>query len=212
MEACEVVQANPNTLDSYMGHKGRPLNASLPNFDWQTQIVSDISHNVSNVCKMFLRVLVGKGDGAFYSSWGNKDKMHRIECELLGVFPSVWTSVGGDLPWRLSAMDLQQAERRSMSLVYPHYTEVVSIGGKSYWTKPSAMWKMSHKNMILLVLLPTCLRGIVTRVHKAICHLAEASRLLLGQVFSFNRARELRVPTGSFSGTTCILLLVIISF
>ena len=97
-------------------------------------------------------------------------------------------------------MNIQQAERRTLSLVYPHYTEVVTIAGKSYWTKPSAMWKMSHKNMILLVLLPTCLRGLVPAVHEALCHLAEGLRLIKGQIFSFLRAREHQVPMGSLAG------------
>ena len=108
MEACEIVEANPHTTDHYMGHTGRPLNASLPNFEWQNQIVSDISHNLANVAKMVIRLLVGNGEGSLYSTWGISDKLHRIECELLGVFPSVWQSVGGDLPWRLSAMDKQK--------------------------------------------------------------------------------------------------------
>ena len=95
---------------------------------------------------------------------------------------------------------VSQVESRTLSLVYPHYTEVLSVAGKSFWTKPSVMWKMSHKHIILLVLLPTCLRGLVERVHEAVCGLAEALRLLDGQVFSIRRAREHHVPFGSYAG------------
>ena len=258
-----------------MGHKGRPLGASMPNFSWQNGILPDLMHNVSNVCKMVLRCLVGHKPsyGALYGSWGHTtDNKHRAECELLGVFPSVWR--GGSLPWRLnglehaqvrmskwyifcidSSMDSMsclpfpihnplvlfvvasycesydihtnnhnylhthththlitysatqsahsltyQVEERSMALVYPHYTEVASAQGKSYWSKSSSVWKMSQKHLVLLVLLPTTLRGMVSCMHEAVCRIAEGMRLINGQALSFNQSRKLCTPPGSLAG------------
>ena len=107
MEACALLESNPS-LGSYMGHKGRPLNAPFPNFSWQNHLLPDQMHNLANVCKMILRVLVGHSSayGALYSSWGVlTDYKHRAECELLGVFPRVWNGAGGDLPWRLNGLE-----------------------------------------------------------------------------------------------------------
>ena len=113
MEACRLVLATPN-MESYMGHKGRPIYAALRNFHWFKHNFPDIGHNLSNVIKMELRMLVGKlGSGKFYQDWKNLDSLHRAECELRGVFASVWkrelddlaaadSPVESPLPWRLT--------------------------------------------------------------------------------------------------------------
>ena len=59
---------------------------------------------------------------------------------------------------------------------------------------------MSQKHLVLRVLLPTTLRGKVSRMHEAICRIAEGLRLLDGVVVSLNRARKLCLPPGSRSG------------
>ena len=108
MEACALLESTPG-LKHYMGHKGRPLGASMPNFDWQNGLLPDPMHNISNVCKMLLRCLVGfkTSYGALYTSWGRlTDSRHRAECELLGIFPRVWR--GAPLPWRFNGMDHDQ--------------------------------------------------------------------------------------------------------
>ena len=215
----------------------------MPNFSWQKGLLPDPMHNISNVCKMLLRCLVGfkTSCGALYAGWGRlTDSKHRAECELLGVFPSVWR--GAPMPWRLNGMDHKQVrtnshttythstntclhtptptaprhiptlilshaysltyqvENRSMALVYPHYTEVVSLQRKSYWSKSSAIWKMSQKKLVMLVLMPTTLRGLVPLMHKAICRIAEGMRLIDGQAMSLNRSRRLCIPPGMLAG------------
>lgn len=108
MEACALLESTPG-LKHYMGHKGRPLGASMPNFSWQNGLLPDPMHNISNVCKMLLRCLVGfkTSYGALYTSWGRlTDSRHRAECELLGIFPRVWR--GAPLPWRFNGMDHDQ--------------------------------------------------------------------------------------------------------
>jgi len=102
-----------------------------------------------------------------------------------------------------SLIQFQQhkVEARSNALVYPHYTEVVSVKGQSYWSKSSAMWKMSQKHLVLLQLLPTTLRGFVPQMHEASCRLAEGLRLLDGQVHSRNRAKELCLDPRSRAGS-----------
>ena len=84
--------------------------------------------------------------------------------------------------------------------MYPHYTEVVALKGKSYWSKSSSIWKMSQKHMVMLVLMPTTLRGLVSRMHEAICRIAEGMRLIDGQALSLNQARTLCIPPGSLAG------------
>ena len=87
-----------------------------------------------------------------------------------------------------------------MALVYPHYTEVVSLQDKSYWSKSSAIWKMSQKRLVMLVLMPTTLRGMVSRIHEAVCRMAEGMRLIDGQALSLNRSRRLCIAPGMLAG------------
>ena len=72
--------------------------------------------------------------------------------------------------------------------------------GQSYWSKSSAIWKMSQKHLVLLQLLPTTLRGFVPQMHESTCRLAEGLRLLDGQVHSRNRALELCLDPRSRAG------------
>jgi len=54
--------------------------------------------------------------------------------------------------------------------------------GHSFWIFPDVMWKCKHKHDILLVLLPTCLRGLVPAVHHAILTICNALVHLRGAV------------------------------
>ena len=201
--ALALVNDEPR-LDHYEGHKGRPLFAALPNFCLGSFSLPDVAHNLSNVTKMILRDLVGaNGSGGLYMGWVGKDAKHRIECQLHGVFPSVWHRAGqrnAPLPWRLNHMALEEVNRRALAIVYPHYCEVVSSRTDSFWKKSCVMWKMSHKILILTVLLPTMLRGFVSRVHRAVCNLAEALRKLDGQVYCLKTAILLGIEPGSRAG------------
>ena len=198
MLALAVLRHNPH-LDNYMGHKTRPLLAALANFDFAGISLADIAHNLANVTKQALRIMVGRGSGGLFIGW-NKDAKHRAECEIHGVFPQVWHDNDGDLPWRLDETAMREVDRRTLALVYPHYCEVVSSRTESFWRKSSVMWKMKHKTLILMVLLPTLLRGYVPDLHRAICKLAEALRHLDGQTFSKNAAVELGIEPGSRAG------------
>ena len=93
----------------------------MPNFSWQNGLLPDLMHNISNVCKMLLRCLVGHKPsyGALYGNWGHlTDSRHRAECELLGVFPSVWHH-DGPLPWRLNGIDHDQVSTHTSSTHVP---------------------------------------------------------------------------------------------
>jgi hypothetical protein len=189
-----------------MGHKLRPLLAGLANFDFGEMSLPDISHNMSNVTKQLLRLMVGRGSGGLFQNWKD-DAKHRAECQLHGVFPEVWDGNDGPLPWRLDEAAMREVDRRTLALVYPHYCEVVSSRTQSFWRKSSVMWKMKHKMLILTVLLPTLLRGYVTPLHQSICKMAEALRYLDGQTFSRSEALALGIEPGSRAGM-CVCVCV----
>ena len=72
---------------------------------------------------------------------------------------------------------------------------------ESFWTKSYTKFapKCKHKMYILLVLLPTLLRGFVPAVHRALLTLVYGLRILDGQVFSAAEADDLGVTVGSHS-------------
>ena len=69
--------------------------------------------------------------------------------------------------------------------------------GHSFWTNSDRMWKCKHKRFILMVILPTCLRGYVPEVHAAILTIVNALRHLQGQVLCVAEATRLGVELGS---------------
>ena len=72
----------------------------------------------------------------------------------------------------------------------------LAFKGSSFWKKPDRMWKAKHKHFILLVILPTCLRGVVPAVHAGLLQLVDSLRRLFGQVVSAAEAAAKGVERG----------------
>jgi hypothetical protein len=87
-------------------------------------------------------------------------------------------------------------DKRTASIVWPHYIEPLHYRGASFWKKPSRMWKSRRKYRLLLFFLPVLLRDQVPRLRKAVVLLASALRRLDGQVYSYERAKEIGILPG----------------
>ena len=131
-----------------------------------------------------------------YSGW-SKDKSHRRHAEKLGIFENIWTENGGSFHWRLSKAERIFLDVRTSKIVWPHYIEPLYYRGASFWKKPSRMWKSRRKYRLLLFFLPVLLRDQLPRVRKPIILLSSALRRLDGQVYSYERAKELGIMPGS---------------
>ena len=155
---------------------------------------SDIMHDLSNICKMLMKILIGKGPFGMYESW-KRDDRHREFCAVMGVFPEVVE--GGDLPWRLSKEEVSAVDARVGNIWWPHYMDVLYWKGYSFFKKSDRMFKSRHKLFILLVMLPTVLRGYTPAVHMGLVTLVSALRQLQGQVASEKDAKRLGILPGS---------------
>ena len=177
----------------FRGHKTMPLLSKWPSFSWDMN-PSDIMHDLSNVCKMVLKILVGKGRFGMYEKW-KRDEEHREFCRVMRVFPQVVD--GGDLPWRLSSEEVSAVDERVGRIWWTHYIDPLHWGGYSFFKKSDRMYKSRHKMFIFLVLLPTVLRGYTPAVHMGLVTLVDALRQLQGQVVSEKDAIELGIRPGS---------------
>ena len=90
-------------------------------------------------------------------------------------------------------------DRYVRAIWWPHYMDKLCNKKESFWTKSYTKHapKCKHKMYILLVLLPTLLRGFVPAFHRALLTLVYALRLLDGQVISAAEARDRGVTLGS---------------
>ena len=88
-------------------------------------------------------------------------------------------------------------DKRVRSMWWAHYVDLLCYKGHSFWTHSDRMWKAKHKRFILMVILPTCLRGYVPEVHAAILTIVNSLRRLEGQVLCVNEATRLGVEVGS---------------
>ena len=123
---------------SSTGQRGLPMFWLLPNFCYERQSIPDLMHHIARVFLMLATILVGnnKGvSGTLYQSWNTlTDQRHRIESEILNVFPSIWENAVR-LPWRLTPDELQIVDRRVRRIVYPHHCETVGTCDASFWTR-----------------------------------------------------------------------------
>ena len=184
----------------FCGHKGKHLLERWVGMDWDGQFV-EVMHDTKCFCDMILKGLVGKGVArtGFGSTWNDKDARHYDDCRAFTMFPE-WTE-GTLPPWRLTKNAIHTMNSRVCSMWWPHYCDVLcknkAGSNQSFWTQTDLMWKCKHKWYILLTILPTCLRGHVPAVHKAVMMIVSALRNLHGQIVCVEEARRLRVLSGS---------------
>ena len=88
-------------------------------------------------------------------------------------------------------------DKRVRSMWWAHYVDILCYKGHSFWTNSDRIWKAKHKRFVLMVILPTCLRGYVPEVHAAILTIVNALRRLEGQVVCVQEATRLGVEIGS---------------
>ena len=90
-------------------------------------------------------------------------------------------------------------DRYVRAIWWPHHMDKLCNKTESFWTKSYTKHapKCKHKMYILLVLLPTLLRGFVPTFHRALLTLVYGLRLLDGQVISALEARNRGVTLGS---------------
>lgn len=178
----------------FRGHKEAPLLSRWASFSWDMN-PSDVMHDLKSVCQMLLKILVGKGSHGMYEHW-NRDGQHRAFCRVMDIFPQVHDE-RNPLPWRLSREAVSILNSRVAKIWWPHYMDILCKNGYSFFKKSHVMWKARHKSLILMVILPTCLRGYVPAVHRALLTLIYALRQLEGQVISKSEAERLNVVPGS---------------
>ena len=181
----------------FCGHKGLPLLHNWMGVDWAGSLC-DVMHDMKCMSVMIIKCLVGKGKDGMYKNWSkDKDIAHRKDCQLYGIFE---TFANGDTllpPWRLSADAVEIMDMRVRRMWWPHYVDVLAKNNHSFWTHSDRMWKSSNKLYVLMVLLPTCLRGFVPAVHKALLHLVDSLRHLDGQVYSASESQDRGILPGS---------------
>ena len=181
-----------------LGHKFPPVICSWPEFDWERLMTTpELMHDTKNCTENFVRLLVGKTSGDGYDGWGSRDGKHREQCKNLGIFREVWPENGGPLPWRLTKDQRLLMDRRMSRVLWPHYIDPLYYRGKSFWRKPGHMWKAARKFRILFSIMPTTLRDQVPKFEKALLLFAWSMKRLLGQTYSYDFAKTLRILPGS---------------
>lgn len=99
------------------------------------------------------------------------------------------------LPWKLTPVAKKIADRRVLRISYPHYTPVCGIKGASFYNR-AGCWRTASKLIAFLVILVPTLRGFVPKLRAGLRSLILGLRILEGQSFSFNEARELNLEPG----------------
>ena len=175
----KIMSAMAKPSNPVMGHKGKSFLSNWDGMDCDSNMC-DVMHDLKCVTDMLLRGLVGKGKEGMYKSWKRKDDKHRRDCAAYEMFPDFVR--GAPAPWRLSKTDVELCDKRVRSMWLPPSVDKLCRDGQSFWTLPDTMWKSKHKHYILLVLLPTCLRGLVPATHQAILTICNALVHLRGAV------------------------------
>ena len=93
-------------------------------------------------------------------------------------------------PWRLTKDQVNLMDERVRRMWWPHYTDLLTRDGASFWKKPDRMWKAKHKWFCLMTILPTCLNGYVAALHMSLLYIISALKSLMGQLYSAIEALE----------------------
>ena len=99
------------------------------------------------------------------------------------------------LPWRLSTVAKKIVDKRVLRISYPHYAPVCAIDDASFYER-AGCWRTASKLVAFLVILVPSLRGFVPKLRAGLRSLIEGLRILEGQSYSVNEARELNLQPG----------------
>lgn len=185
-----VAIARATRKKPFLGHKGVPLLQRWVGVDWGRSMMERM-HDIKVFTEMVLRGLVGRGADGFYKGWGSKDDQHRAECVAFNIFTNF--TAGGHPPWRLTDAQRKLMDMRVKSMMWTHYSDKLVFKRSSFWYKTDRIWKAKHKILVLLTILPTCLRGCVAAVHKALLYIVDAIVQLHGQFIAIEEARRLGI-------------------
>lgn len=176
----------------FLGHKG-PTFLSAWGIDWEGHFC-DKMHDIKLLCEMTFKGLVGKHSSqGWYKAWGSKrkDDHHREDCRAYDIFRAFYSDDDHPPPWRLSKQEVHMCDLRVRSMWWPHYMDMLSFRGHSFWTHSDRIWKAKHKAYAFLTILPTCLYGCaVPEVHTALLMLISGIRRLGGHVFCLEESRR----------------------
>ena len=190
------------------GHKAEPFLSEWEGADWERSMC-DPMHDIKCFLEGTVKCLVGKASDGVYKSWGAKDSRHRRTCQAFGMFKDFADGTSTLPPWRLTKDQVKVMDERVRRMWWPHYTDLLTRDGQSFWIKPDRMWKAKHKWFCLMAILPTCLNGYVRALHMSLIYIINALKSLMGQVYSAIEAmrrgeepgtRSINVPLIEFLG------------
>ena len=107
-------------------------------------------------------------------------------------------NVVGALPWRLTPGAVDVVNRRVANIIYPHYTPTCGLGDETF-IKRTGCWRTASKLVALLAVLVPVTRGYVPQFRAGLRKLIHGLKILEGQVYSVDEARELNLDPGSKS-------------
>lgn len=87
--------------------------SARPDFDFKSENIPEFMHNLGRVFLMVMDIICGGlGGTSAAKAWQNKgmDRRHRAECELFGIFESVWLDRLETLPDDVRAALLQPTD------------------------------------------------------------------------------------------------------
>ena len=190
----QVMVSLASKSQPFCGHKSRPFLSRWIGADWDGSFC-DIMHDMKCFAERLLKGLVGRGSEGMYQGW-KYDAEHRAECAAFSIFEE-FASGQSRPPWRLSREEILLMDMRVRTMWWPHHKDVLQWKRHSFWTHSDRIWKAVHKLYVLLVILPTCLRGVVAAVHTVILVTVDALRQLShGQVLCVAEAIRLGVNPG----------------
>lgn len=195
-DSAVVMTSLATTSEPFCGHKAVPCFLNRWIGHSYSGHVCDIMHDKKLMCEMLLKNMVGKLKTGMYSGW-NYDEKHRLDCQIYGMFPEFASGAQKLPPWRLDRAALSVVDERIKSMWWPHYMDKLCKKKHSFFTHSDRMYKCSHKNYIVMVILPVVLRGFVSALHNAILMVVHALRRLAGQVPCQDEAERLGVTPGA---------------
>ena len=120
--------AKDANLNHVCGFAGPAMFHKRVDFDFQDENIPDWMHNLGRVFLMVLNIIFGAlGDTTRAKTWSaaNYDHRHRAECELFGIFPSVWLDQIEEMPedvraelLKVTDADIASATRPTLELWY----------------------------------------------------------------------------------------------
>ena len=160
------------------------------------QALTDVQIESNNVswCRRWLRVCGVQTEPNTRVS-DLRRRVKELRNQVLNGERIVLPNTYNPLPWRLTDVAKKIVDKRVLRISYPHYTPVCAIEGESFYNR-AGCWRTASKLLAFLVILVPSLRGFVPKLRAGLRSLIWGLRILEGQSFSVNEARELNLQPG----------------